>query len=84
MAFRHDTLLSKHHVKDPGEIVRATLTAALVAFKGRPSERGPLSEFFRSSAGGTQRELVGIYKSLLDLRPSSPKHQCNLIVGAMR
>lgn len=79
-----DGVLSKLQVNVSTEPVRPTVMAALVAFKARPAERGPLTEWLRTSSAGSQRELVGVFKAILELRAGISKQQCNLIIDCMR
>ena len=76
--------MAKLAVKDNNEKVRQELIDALVAMKSNPPNRGPLSEFLSSAVGANQRELVGILKAMLELRPGLSKVHCASSIEIMQ
>ena len=71
-------------VKNKDEPIRATLHAAITAFKGRPSHKGPFQEWLQSSSYSNQRETIGIFKTALECRPAVSKAQCQIVMDTMR
>lgn len=76
--------MSKLQVANPNELVGDNLRRALIAMKSTPASRSPFSEFLESSGPRNQRELIGILKAMLELRPSLSKGHCTTCVDVMR
>lgn len=68
---------------DPSEEIRPVLREAYKAFKGRPVNRTPLLQFFKSYKYLNNREAVGLGKAVLEHNPNKGGDQRSFILSSM-
>lgn len=71
-------------VVDSKELVDPQLFAALTALRAGNSQKAPLRAWMSTASSVNQRELVGLLRQLLNLKPSSSQKQQDICVDAFR
>lgn len=71
-------------VSNPNDEVGGRLTKALTAWKAGNSNKGPITEWLASEPTANQKELIGLLRMALQIRPSASMAQCNLVLDLMR
>ena len=79
-----DAVAGRLMVKDSNEPVRAILKDALNALRSQPPGKGLIMAFFSDAEYINQREVVGLFKALLDMYPLNSQLAREVLVEAMR
>lgn len=79
-----ESLAKKLKVSNPDEEVGVRLTRSLTAWKAGNSNKGPITERLASEPTANQKELVGVLRMALQIRPTASMAQCNLVLDVMR
>jgi hypothetical protein len=79
-----DSVVKKLEVLNHSELIDPGLRKALVALKSANCNKSPLLEFMSGVETMNQKEVIGLYRGTLDLKPNVSQKHVQVLVELMR
>ena len=79
-----DSVMKQLEVKNQSEIIDQQLRRALIALNSGNANKSLLVEFMAACEGLNQKEIVGLYRGALNLKPSMSQKHGHVLIELMR
>jgi hypothetical protein len=79
-----DSVVKKLEVENQHELLSPELRTALVALKNANCNKSPLLEFMSRVETLNQREVIGLFRGTLDLKPNISQKHTQVLIDLMR